>query len=90
MDWNTERRQDELNAWQKQTLNQILGASKPIAPAGTLWRVIENVMVFVGIFGLGVVAIWVIAAFLGFYWEMADSGFAFGRNALRWLLEMPR
>ena len=90
MDWNTERRQDELNAWQKQTLNQILGATKPVAAPGAFWRVIENVMVFIGIFGLGVVAIWVLAAFLGFYWEMAESGFAFGRNVLRWLLEMPR
>lgn len=90
MDWNTERRHDELNAWQKQSLNQILGATKPVAAPGAGWRALENLMALVGVFGIAVVAIWIAAAFLGFYWEMAESGFAFGRNALRWLLEMPR
>ncbi len=90
MDWNTKRRQDELNAWQKASLNQILGATRPIGLSGGFWRAIETVMFWIGLWGIALVLIWVLAAFLGCYWEMAESGFAFGRNFLRWLLELPR
>lgn len=89
-DWNTKQRHDELTAWQKASINQILGSAKPIVKAGAFWRGIENAVAIVGLCGIGLVCVWLMAAAVGFYWEMASSGFAWGRGALAWLMEMPR
>jgi hypothetical protein len=89
-DHNTWQRQGELNAWQRASINQILGASAPLINASTMWHVLETLMAWVGMFWLGVVCLWCAAALLGFYFEMAASGFAFGRGVLAWLWEVSR
>jgi hypothetical protein len=90
IDHNTRQRQNELNAWQKASINQILGASDPILPTGAVWHAIEYVMMLLGLFGIGLVALWLVAAFAGFYFEMVTSGFAFGRGVFGWLAGVGR
>ena len=90
-DANTKRRQEELSGWQRETLAEILAQTgKQEAKGSPFWRVLEDLVAFVGLLGMVMAALWLFAAFLGFYWEMATSGFEAGRGLLRWLLEMPR
>lgn len=79
MDWNTRNRRAQIADWQRLTR----GGSK-------IWRAFEKPIAWVGLFGLGLVALWILGWLAGVYWEIAASGFDFGRAALRWLLEMPR
>lgn len=90
-DYQTERRQKELTDWQRQSLSDIIGAtSKKPAEQGPFARIVTEVMTWIGLWWMGVVAIWVIAAVAGFYAEMAISGWDFGRGMLRWVWELPR
>lgn len=90
MDWNTKHRHEELDSWQKASINRILGSSTPVGIGEAFWKILEGAMFYLGIWMIALVALWAFAALLGFYWEMAESGFAFGRNFLRWLFELPR
>jgi hypothetical protein len=89
-DMNTERRQAEIGKWADKTLGEILSETpQPSSGAARVWYVVETLMAWVGCFGMGLVALWVVAAFMGFYARMAVSGWGWGWNALAWLMEFP-
>ena len=50
------------------------------------WHALETAMAIVGLFLLGVVCLWLVAAILGLYWDILRGGFAAGRYAMGFLL----
>jgi hypothetical protein len=86
MTWRHQK-QDALNSWHRMELNRMLGATEPVR-FSALWNALEIVMALIGVWAMSLVALWIAAAFAGVYYEMAASGWAFGRGVLGWLWGM--
>lgn len=91
MDHYTKQRQKILSTWQRRSLSSMFGDAPTEAETkGAFWRAIETVVTFVGLFGMGLAALWVIGVALGFYGRMFYSGWEFGWRSLAWLMEFGR